>query len=650
MKRKLFAILMTLTLVLTYMPAMVFAAEGEGDTGSVTAQAAEEQALAQSRMAGETEYQTITHTAKAAAAVKPVSVTYTSEELPDGYIGTTWGRPEVKGAEFTVSFSDDTTKTYKYLDEYYDEATDDWMPSGFYLNGDRSKPLREEDEDDDIYVGIQTEIPIQEGENAAEFYYQQELDDENYYVSCPITVVGYKNEDIISVTYTQNSTVTGTPDYYDKMFRYDDGYSMYEQMVGDVITVKEYEETYDWDPETEEETVTRTPVEKTYVCEKYTETYDNGETSTDYAFRRQETDEEGQVEYMHLYPDFADDQIPGEWTWLGKSEGKANIYVDGVKAAETMTVQLPNIKVMTKAELVLADGFEPKVSIGQNDEVFADAFYGEGNKLVVTYSDGSTKEISYQNDRRYGFIDPTNNEDVWFYSDLKRAGITLQKDVPTELTFRYYEENGEDQSDEIEFKCTVTAKKTAVYAVSRTYQYTGKVIKPAVSVRTVYGNKAIPKSAYSFKYSKTKAVGSYGLPITIKDDNYFSESSLDSNIVWLDYTIQPIRPTISKATPAKKAAKVTWKKFSKANQKTITGFIVEYSLKKNFSSGVKTKYAKKTASSLTIKGLKSKKTYYVRVYSYKKIKYTYYDENNKKHTGSYMVVSKPSKVKKVKAK
>ena len=70
-------------------------------------------------------------------------------------------------------------------------------------------------------------------------------------------------------------------------------------------------------------------------------------------------------------------------------------------------------------------------------------------------------------------------------------------------------------------------------------------------------------------------------------------------------------PKMSKVKAGKKAFTATW---TKANG--VDGYQVQYSLKKNFK-GAKTKKLNKTK--LTVKNLKAKKTYYVRVRAYKKI-------------------------------
>ncbi len=93
----------------------------------------------------------------------------------------------------------------------------------------------------------------------------------------------------------------------------------------------------------------------------------------------------------------------------------------------------------------------------------------------------------------------------------------------------------------------------------------------------------------------------------------------------------PKKVTIKKVTPLKKSFKITWKKVS-----GIKGYKIKYSLKKNFK-GAKTATVKAKATSKTIKKLKSKKKYFVKIAAYKKV-------NGVTYTGKY------SKVKSVKIK
>jgi hypothetical protein len=94
---------------------------------------------------------------------------------------------------------------------------------------------------------------------------------------------------------------------------------------------------------------------------------------------------------------------------------------------------------------------------------------------------------------------------------------------------------------------------------------------------------------------------------------------------------------IKSAKAGKKSAKVTWKKVSKKNLKNTKKIEIQYSTDKTFQTNVKSKFVKAKKKSATIKGLKSKKKYYVRVRAYTK-------------SGNVIHVSKWSKKKSVKAK
>ena len=98
-------------------------------------------------------------------------------------------------------------------------------------------------------------------------------------------------------------------------------------------------------------------------------------------------------------------------------------------------------------------------------------------------------------------------------------------------------------------------------------------------------------------------------------------------------TKKPSTVKVEKVTKGTKSFKVTWKK-----KTGVSGYQVQYATDKKFKKNKKTvTTAKKNATSKTIKKLKSKKTYYVRVRTYKIV-------NGKK------VYSSWSKVKAVKTK
>ena len=94
-----------------------------------------------------------------------------------------------------------------------------------------------------------------------------------------------------------------------------------------------------------------------------------------------------------------------------------------------------------------------------------------------------------------------------------------------------------------------------------------------------------------------------------------------------EFTIKPKGTSLSKLTAGKKQFKATWK----AQKTQTTGYEVQYSTNKNFKSGNKTVNIKKNkTTSETVKKLKAKKKYYVRIRTYKKVNgKTYYSSWSK---------------------
>lgn len=74
---------------------------------------------------------------------------------------------------------------------------------------------------------------------------------------------------------------------------------------------------------------------------------------------------------------------------------------------------------------------------------------------------------------------------------------------------------------------------------------------------------------------------------------------------------------IAKPKAAKKKVTVKWKKISKKDQKKIGGIEIQIAANKAFTQIVKTTTARKSKTAKTIKGLKSGKTYWVRIRAYR---------------------------------
>ena len=173
------------------------------------------------------------------------------------------------------------------------------------------------------------------------------------------------------------------------------------------------------------------------------------------------------------------------------------------------------------------------------------------------------------------------------------------------------------------------AKKVASVKLSTTtYTYNGKVKKPAVTAKDDKNN-VIPKSDYTVKYSSgCKSVGNYTATVTFRGD--YSGSFVRS------FRIVPKGTKVKSLKASKKSFTVKWK----AQKTQTTGYQVQYCMKKNFKKGAKTTTVGKNKTvSKKITKLGKKKTYYVRIRTYKTVKV------NGKNTKMYSGWSAAKKVK-----
>lgn len=180
-------------------------------------------------------------------------------------------------------------------------------------------------------------------------------------------------------------------------------------------------------------------------------------------------------------------------------------------------------------------------------------------------------------------------------------------------------------SDNGNTNTTVFSVANLKISVASSVAYTGKAVKPAVTVKN--GNKVLKNGTdYKVSYKNNKKIGTAAVVVTGMG-NYNGSAKLSFKIV-------PKKAVLS-AVQSKKAKTVSvkWKR-----DNTVTGYVIQYSTDKNFKKNVKkVTIGKNKTTSATIKKLRSKKIYYVKVASYKKV-------SGKTYTGKY------SNVKKVKVK
>ncbi len=138
-----------------------------------------------------------------------------------------------------------------------------------------------------------------------------------------------------------------------------------------------------------------------------------------------------------------------------------------------------------------------------------------------------------------------------------------------------------------------------------TKTYTGKSICPSLKVKL--GSKTLcNKKDYTITFKNNKSIGK--ATVTIKGIGNYKDSRTYS------FTIKPKNVTLSSVTAQKKALKVNWKKSS-----SITGYKIQYSTNKNFKNASSVRIKSSKTTSYTIKKLKTKKTYYIRIQCYKTV-------------------------------
>lgn len=141
------------------------------------------------------------------------------------------------------------------------------------------------------------------------------------------------------------------------------------------------------------------------------------------------------------------------------------------------------------------------------------------------------------------------------------------------------------------------------------YTYNGKAKKPAVKVTDMDG-VTIPANNYTVTYAGgRKKVGKYKVTIIFNGDY--------AGMAARTFTVKPPKTSVKSLHAGKKMLTVKWSK----QTAQVTGYQVQLATDKKFTKNVRTvTVTKKKLVTKTIKKLKTKKKYYVRVRTYKTVK------------------------------
>ena len=166
--------------------------------------------------------------------------------------------------------------------------------------------------------------------------------------------------------------------------------------------------------------------------------------------------------------------------------------------------------------------------------------------------------------------------------------------------------------------CAVCGKELATATIpmvseitlsQTTYTYNGKVKTPAVIVKDSNGTVLQEGTDYEVTYTgNRKSIGQYTVHVTLKG-KYSGTKELTFEIV-------PKGTKLTAKSGQKKAFTVKWKK----QKKQISGYQIQYGTKKNFSKAKTVTVKSKNTTKKKITGCAAKKTYYVRIRTYKNVK------------------------------
>lgn len=157
---------------------------------------------------------------------------------------------------------------------------------------------------------------------------------------------------------------------------------------------------------------------------------------------------------------------------------------------------------------------------------------------------------------------------------------------------------------------TATIPMVSEIALSQiSYTYNGKVKTPAVIVKDSNGTVLQEGTDYEVTYTgNRKSIGQYTVCVTLKG-KYTGTKELTFEIV-------PKGTKLTAKSGQKKAFTVKWKK----QKKQISGYQIQYGTKKNFSKAKTVTVKSKNTTKKKITGCAAKKTYYVRIRTYKNVK------------------------------
>ena len=319
-------------------------------------------------------------------------------------------------------------------------------------------------------------------------------------------------------------------------------------------------------------------------------------------------------------------------TWSVSDPSKVSVTAEGTyhekatlyrKAAGdvtvTATMEDENGNAIQKSFQVIGDKSTKGwyVIVNDDEDVLVKDSTPVEPKAVVKCGDtvlraGTDYMLSY-----YDNFLPQGENGWWGYVNIIPIGAYRGNSDITQAFLIVLDESGDIQPTDPKTPQNPTTanklKKQKITKVSSTYKKSvgqSFTLKPKAKGKITYktGNKKVATVNSKGKVT-VKGTGKATITVTAKATSTYSKSVKKITVYGV-----PKKPEMKKLTAGKKKFTVQWRKDKKAD-----GYQVQYSTDKKFKKNVKSVNVSKKSTKATVKKLKKRKTYRVRVRSYKKI-------------------------------
>ena len=361
--------------------------------------------------------------------------------------------------------------------------------------------------------------------------------------------------------------------------------------------------------------------------------------------------------------------LAGKVTWTSSDSSKVSVKASGTYNEEATLSRKAAGDVTVTAAMMDENGKEIKKTfqvIGDKSTEYWYAIVDDDDRVWVTDSapvepkvevrDSNSNAvlregIDYTLSYRDNFL-PQGENDWWGYvtiypigayngnPSIENAFVICRSEQPDDTDNpknpdtnqkKDDNQNTSDSKKPQNSSTTNKLKKQKITKVSSTYKKSvgqSFTLKPKAKGKITYktGNKKVATVNSKGKVT-VKGTGKATITVTAKATSTYSKSVKKITVYGV-----PKKPEMKKLTAGKKKFTVQWRKDKKAD-----GYQVQYSTDKKFKKNVKSVNVSKKSTKATVKKLKKRKTYRVRVRSYKKI-------NGKKYYSGW------GKVKSVKVK